>query len=147
MGQLAKNNRQLIYIFSEKSRLGKQILAYVKTINRPVRIINLDNESIADTIWIEIASMLNTSLGDLFSKKKTIKESANLSASDWLKIINHSPSVLQRPIAINGTMAKQIKEKHQIFSFFNPTGGDLVKHTQAIQYANNRDTTHYKNTL
>jgi len=144
MGVLATDNRQLIYIYSEDSKLGKETLSYVQGIGKALRIININKESISDTIWIEIASMLEMEIGDLFSSKKSSllpsqgKEGYNL--GDWLKMIEHNPALLQKPIAINGSRVKQIQRSLDVYAFFGATGGDFDKSTEAIKKAEHGDS-------
>ena len=145
MAVLATNYKQLIYIYSEDSSLGKRVLPYAKALVKDLRTININDEAIADTVWSEIAALLDCPLGDLFDSTQLSQSGQDAqdtySAVDWLKIINKNPSVLQQPIVINGTKAKRIYEKHQIFSFFNPTGANFDKSPEAIKSANHKDTT------
>jgi len=136
MGHLATNNRQLIYIYSEDSTLGQRILPYVKCLKKPVRIININNESIADTIWLEVAAMLDKPLSNLFSRSLKNLNSSDYDVIDWLKIINKKPWVLEKPIAINGTKAKQLKERYQIFSFFRPSRINFNDLPENSRYSN-----------
>ena len=145
MGVLAKDNRQLIFIYSEDSRLGELVLPHVKSIDKAIRLININTESISNTIWVEIAALLEVEIKDLFSKSESstteTNRMSNYSVDDWLKIINKSPSLLQNPIAINGPKVEIIEEKHDIFSFYNTTGANFDKSTAAIKSANHQDTT------
>lgn len=141
MGVLATNNRQLIYIYSEDSRLGKEVLSYVQGIDKALRIININKESISDTIWIEIADLLDMQLGDLFTSNQksshaSAKPNVEYSTADWLKRIQYNPSLLQKPIAINATKAKQIEQSLDVYSFYGATGSDFDKSTDAIKKAN-----------
>lgn len=146
MGILATHNKQLIFIYSENSSLGNRILPYVNSINKSIRLININQEPIADTIWIEIASILNFELKDLFNINSST-ELNNFHAGDWLKIINKNPELLQKPIAINGCKAKIIEKEYDIFQFYNATGANFNKAPKAIKLAEHEDTTDYNNAM
>ncbi len=137
MGILARDNKQMIYIYSEDSSLGKRILPYVECMSKRVRVINLNKESISDTIWVEISSLLNTNFEDLFNieKGKVALDTSRFCAGDWLKLINVNPSILFTPIIINGNKAKMVTKRSDIFQFYNPTGGSFDKAPSAIKYA------------
>ena len=59
MGILAKDNRQLILVYSEDSTLGKKMVPYVESMDKAVRLININKENLSDTIWIELVALLN----------------------------------------------------------------------------------------
>lgn len=149
MGILARDNKQLIFIYSEDSSLGQRILPYVKCMDKRARVINLNKESISDSIWAEIISLLNIGFEDLFNihKGKIALDTSNFCAGDWLKLINVNPSILFTPIIINGNKIKTVTKRADVFQFYSPTGGSFDKAPQAIQYANHKDSTYYKNAM
>lgn len=144
MGILATDNRQLIYIYSEASQLGKKVLAYINAIDRPKRIININEESISKTIWLEIAAMLGCDLYELFDTSNAtsvvVKDASALSIGDWLKIVDHNPELLQQPILIKGTDAKVITQVVDAYSYFEATGGDFDKSTEVIKNGNHKNS-------
>tara|TARA_R110002049_G_scaffold242357_1_gene416172 strand:- start:17308 stop:17775 length:468 start_codon:yes stop_codon:yes gene_type:complete len=144
MGILATDNKQLIFIYSESSQIGKKVLAHINTIDRPKRIININNETISKTIWLEISAMLDKDLGDLFDttsiKSKISTESDELSVGDWLKMIKHNPELLQQPIIIDGTDAKVLTQTEDIYNYFEADGSDFDKSKEAIKTAQHKDS-------
>jgi len=140
MGVLATDKRQLIYIYSEDSRLGKEVLSYIQGIDKALKVININKETISGTIWTEIASLLNLEVGELFSSDTTSSDPTRhkdeYSTEDWLKLIQHNPHFLQTPIAINGSKAKQIEQRNDLHSFYEAAGGDLDKSKEAIKKVN-----------
>ncbi|WP_299130640.1 hypothetical protein [uncultured Winogradskyella sp.] len=146
MGILAKHNRQLIYIYSEDSILGNNMLPYVKSMDKAVRLININKENLSDTIWIELAAILNIQIKQLFNKDliptKEKNKIGDYSNSDWLKIISNSPHILQKPIAINGSKAKIIEQKSDIFPFYNNQLNEAINEEhKVIDITNHRDST------
>lgn len=122
MGLLTTNNKQSIYIYSEDSKLGVSVLSHIKKLKRRIRIINLNRESLSTPIWLEIISMLDVSFSELFKREQyslfTPELQNNMTTGDWLKLIEHNPSLLIKPIAINGINAKIIEAKYDVFDFF-----------------------------
>ncbi|GFD76101.1 MULTISPECIES: arsenate reductase family protein [Tenacibaculum] len=115
MTVLAKHKRQLLFIYSCESSFSKEMLAYASAVDKKLQIINICKEKISDTIWLEIAAMLNVTLGELFSPKHSNAENVgdvtSFDETDWLKLINSKPSLLQVPIVVNADKALRIKEK------------------------------------
>ena len=144
MGILATDEKQLIFIYSEDSRLGKEVLSYVNAINKPKRIININNEAITKTIWLEITAMLNTELSDLFNfnfaSKAVIEGHEEFSSKDWLKVIEHNPSLLQHPIIIQGKDVSVLKQSLDVYEFFEATGSNFDKSKEAIKTSNHKDS-------
>lgn len=145
MSILATDKKQLIYIYSEDSPMGKRVLPYALSSKKPLRTININKEPIADTIWVEIAEMLNVKLGELFSQehlnKLNLGDATNFSSNDWLKIIKHNPSLLQYPIAINGNTAEIVNDRFDFYQFFDADGSNFDKNPTAIKNAKHEDTT------
>lgn len=145
MGVLATDNKELIYIYSDRSDLGKKMLAYAESNEKPLRAINIEKEKISDTVWLEIADILHKPLSDLFSpdlaKKIGIDNLANYNNEDLIKIIQKNPFLLQHPIAINGNKAKLIHDRFDFFRFYKKDGGNFDKSPDAIGDGEHTDTT------
>ncbi|MFS4446529.1 arsenate reductase family protein [Maribacter sp. 2307UL18-2] len=111
--------------------MGKQVLGYVQGTKRKVQVIDIANETIGDTIWVELADNLNLSVGDLFSEehpnKTNIGNTKDFSTDDWLKLINKNPELLQNPIAVNGERAMLITRRSEILEFFGVDSAGLEK--------------------
>ncbi|MBR9845489.1 MAG: hypothetical protein GYB35_04920 [Algicola sp.] len=144
MGILANDNKQLIYIYSQDSPLSLKVLSHLRDIDTPVRIINLNRESLSGIIWLEITAMLGVGFSELFRRDYSSlfgrELEMNLTASDWLKLIEHNPSLLYRPIAINGTKAKVIEAKYDIFDFYKSNDSETPAiSTMKFANVNNSD--------
>lgn len=146
MGILATSDKELIYIYSDQSSLGKKILAYVQSSDKALRIINIEKEKISDTVWLEIAETMNRSLAALFSPE-LISDAENkdtfdkYSTDDLLKLVQKNPSLLQKPIVINGQKAVSINDKFDFFEFYKKDGSNFNKSAEAIKNAEHKDTT------
>ena len=145
MSILATNDKELIYIYSDKSDLGKKVLAYTQSIDKSLRIINIEKETISDTIWLEIADMVNEPLEKLFSfellSTPELSKQTDYDITDLLKIINKNPFLLKNPIAINGEKAKSINNRFDFFEFYDKDGSNFDKSPEAIKDAKHEDTT------
>lgn len=148
MGILATHDRELIYIYSDQSNLGKELLAYAHSSNKALRTINIEKEKISDTIWLEIADLVDKPLSELFSpelaEKHGIKHISDYGTNDLLKIVNKNPSLLQHPIAINGKKAISIKGRNDFFEFYKKDGSNFDRSPEAIKNGEHVDTTRNK---
>ena len=144
MGVLATDKRELIYIYSDQSDLGKELLAYAHSTDKALRAINIEKEKISDTVWLEIADMVGKPLFELFSPEHAEREGidtiSGYDTNDMLKIINKNPSLLQHPIAINGTKAVSIKERNDFFKFYTKDGSNFDTSPEAIKNGEHVDT-------
>lgn len=125
---LSRDKKQLTYIYSASSHLGKQVLGYIQGIDKKIEVIDVDTTKLSDTIWVELSENLNTPLPNLFAiDNSDVKNNKDLKTNDWLKMINNNPELLQRPIAINGEKAMQITNRSEILKFFGVDSAGLEK--------------------
>ena len=131
MSILARDKKQLIYIFSSLSHLGKQVLGYVEGIDKKIEVIDITKQNLGDTIWIEIAENLGVDLSKIFTTESdyvsNIGDTNDFNTDDWLKIINKNPEILQKPIAIKGEEAMLISHRSDILKFFGVDSAGLKK--------------------
>lgn len=107
MGNITTHNRQNTLFFHSESSLGKQSLAYLKSSDFDIRIIDISETKVTGTQWAEIAEKLNMNLSDLVAKdhpdfKSNYDTSTKLSSDDWIKVLQKHPKVLCCPVLING---------------------------------------------
>lgn len=145
MGVLAISNKELLYIYSDQSDLGKKILAYAQSSDKKLRVINMEKEKISDTSWLEIADLVDKPLNELFSpelaERHGIDNISDYETNDLLKIVNKNPSLLQHPIAIDGKKAVSIKDRFDFFEFYKKDGSNFDKSPEAIRNGEHQDTT------
>ncbi|TPV34898.1 hypothetical protein FJ651_05030 [Paucihalobacter ruber] len=128
MSILARNKRQLTYIYSSLSHLGKQVLGYVQGTKKKIEVIDIAKEKISDTIWVELAEELNLPFKKIFETQQIHnKNEDSFSADDWLKMIEKNPALLQKPIAINGDKIILISNRSEILKFFGVDSAGLEK--------------------
>jgi len=128
MSILAHDKRQLTYIYSSSSHLGKQVLGYVQGINKKIEVIDITKEKISDSIWVELAENLNLPFEKIFKTEQISNENKNnFSTDDWLKMIKKNPALLQKPIVINGDEIMLISHRSEILKFFDVDSAGLEK--------------------
>ncbi|SFZ92355.1 arsenate reductase [Flaviramulus basaltis] len=128
---LARDKKQLTYIYSSFSHLGKQVLGYVEGIDKKVEVIDIAKQNLGDTIWVEIAENLGLPISNLITTENdyvsSIGNTNDFNTDDWLKIINKNPKLLQKPIAIKGEEAMLITHRSDILKFFGVDSAGLEK--------------------
>ncbi|KAB1067759.1 hypothetical protein F6U93_09135 [Tamlana haliotis] len=128
MSILARDKKQLTYIYSSKSHLGKQVLGYIQGIDKKVEVIDISNEKLGDTIWVELTDALKKPINKLFTiGDQDLGNTEDFNCDDWLKILNNNTELLQKPIAIVGANAKQIEGRSEILQFFGVDSAGLEK--------------------
>lgn len=114
MGVIATNKNEIRFYYSSLSSIGKQALAFILASDKKILAIDVSKTKITGTQWVEIASGLGLEVNQLidtdhpdfinqYGTKVKIDDQ-----HDWLKILEKNPSVLQRPIIVNGTTFIQI---------------------------------------
>lgn len=128
---LARNKNQITYIYNSQSRLGEQILGYLKGTKKKVETINISQENLGDTIWVELAQNLGLPFDEIFSTSHPDVPDFGISddfdTKDWLKLIDENPMLLQRPIMVHGDTAKQLTTRSEILRFFGVDSAGLEK--------------------
>ncbi len=131
MSILARDKRQLTYIYSSKSHLGKQVLSYVQAIDKKVNFVDISKDKLGDTIWVELAENLELKLGEILTiqdnQKDDFGNTEDFDTDDWLKIINKNPELLQKPIAVNMDSVMLISNRSEILKFFGVDSAGLEK--------------------
>lgn len=131
MSVLAHDKDQITYIYSSKSHLGEKILGYLKGIKKKVKIIDIAQENLADTIWVELGKKLKIPLGELFANGHQdlpdLGDTDRLNTADWLKLINENPKLLQRPIVVHGDKVALLSNRSEILQFFGVDSAGLKK--------------------
>ncbi|NNC70921.1 MAG: hypothetical protein HKN90_08885 [Flavobacteriaceae bacterium] len=144
MGVFAIDKDQLTYIYTEESVLGNKLLSYAQSANKAIRSINISKEKLAATVWAELLELLDSDFKSILTldhpDATKIQDTSEFTTDDWIKIINNNPSLLQHPIAINGTKAVVINERFDFYQFYEADGGNFDKSAEAIKTGNHNDT-------
>jgi arsenate reductase len=105
MGEIATPKRQITLFYSSKSRRAKQTLAYAQTKGLPIQEIDILKTPLTGTQIMELAKRLHLEVKDLVNQEHPSYSSAmehhNFSDEDWIKTIQHNPSILKQPIAMH----------------------------------------------
>lgn len=137
MGILANDKNQLNFIYSSGSKNGKQILAYVESMEKSVRSIDIANQNIGHALWVDIADKVGFKLGELFSMDHpdapNVGNPEDFDTDDWLKLVDNNPDLLQNPIGIQGDRSKIFTSRASVMEFYGVDSAGLEKtfHTEA----------------
>ncbi|MEW4924660.1 hypothetical protein [Algibacter sp. 2305UL17-15] len=131
MSILARDKRQLTYIYSSASQLGKQVLGYIHAIDKKVDVIDISKDKLGDTIWVELSENLGIPLDEIITipdnQKDDFGTTDDFDTEDWIKIINNNPELLQKPIAVNKERVMLISHRSEILKFFGVDSAGLKK--------------------
>ncbi|GAA4280448.1 arsenate reductase family protein [Gaetbulibacter aestuarii] len=128
MSVLARNKRQLTYIYSSDSFLGKKVLGYVQAVKKPVEIIDISKTKLSDTAWVEIAEELNMSFEDIFNTEMVTDDNKqDFDNKDWIKMVQKNPALLHHPIAINAKDIMLVSNRAEILKLFEVDSAGLEK--------------------
>lgn len=128
MSVLARNKRQLTYIYSSDSFLGKKVLGYVQAVKKHVEIIDISKTKLSDTAWVEIAEELKMSFEDIFNTELVTDEvKQDFDNEDWIKMVQKNPALLHHPIAINADNIMVVSNRAEILKLFEVDSAGLEK--------------------
>ena len=130
MGILARDDRQLILIYNGNSQIGKEALGFATSAEDAVQTIDVCETNLGDSVWVEIADGLGSTLGNILSPEHPDApevDHANFDTDDWLKVLNKSPEVFQKPILIKGERFKQINTPSEVMKFIEVDSAGLEK--------------------
>jgi len=134
MGVLAKDKRQLRYIYSSESDLGKKILAYVQSLDLNIFATDVVHDDLGDTVWVEISDSLNMGFDEILATDHPdapeIAKDGDFDTTGWLKILDKNPNLFQKPIAINGNKAKLISSRADILNFYDVDSAGIEQNPQ-----------------
>jgi len=129
MGVFARDERQLSYIYSSESDLGRKVLGYVEGIDKEIRTVDISRDKLGDTVWTEISDLLGMNFGQFLATEHPEApenvQNADFDTNGWLKILDKNPMLLQNPIAINGIRAKVVRSRADILSFYGVDSAGL----------------------
>ncbi|MFD1062174.1 arsenate reductase family protein [Winogradskyella litorisediminis] len=127
----------MIYIFSDDSRLGRKGLEIVEALDLPIRVVNINKDSLSNIIWLEIVAMLNCELKTIFNIDSELKieglDADNFVKADYLNLVKENPSILKNPIAIKGSEVLRIFDKKEIFQFYSEIKSEETFYNVSLQ--------------
>jgi arsenate reductase-like glutaredoxin family protein len=125
MGVIATNKNEIRFYYSSLSSIGKQAMAFILASDKKVLAIDVSKTKVTGTQWVELANglgmevyqLIDTDHPDFINRYGT--ELRIDDQHDWLKILEKNPSVLQRPIIVNGTTFVQIVKPPDVKVFLD----------------------------
>ena len=145
MSILAEDSRQLTFIYNSETSLGKKALATLKGAEQEIKSIDISKQNIGDTIWVEIADKLNLSVGELCiqidnNRKLSDENAESFSTDDWLKKLNNTPGLLQKPILLSKHKSMIVSNENDVLELFNVDSAGLGKTLHYNEQVKSRTT-------
>lgn len=136
MSIIAKDKNTITLIYNPNTSLGKQTLPYVKSMEKPTRIIDVSKDNLTGTQWTEVAQMLEIEVKDLVDvnhsdfKSQFEGDDPTLETHDWIKILDKNPQLLRCPILIKGEKFFLIETPSEVARLIDPDSPGIdIPHT------------------
>ena len=104
---------ELYLYYDPKTGIGKQTLAYAKSITRHVQDVDWNHTKLSNTVWKEILGFLKMQPKDVMDKASDYYQEHiqghEIAMTGLLEILCHTPELLRGPIAIKGKKAIVVK--------------------------------------
>ncbi|GAA0871697.1 hypothetical protein GCM10009117_08430 [Gangjinia marincola] len=132
MGIIAKDDNQITLIYNPETSLGKQVRAYAASSKAVLQVVDLSNQTLADSEWAEISSLLGKPLRDIISQDHPIfreaygnKEIQLTDDHDAIKLLNKHPEIVVYPILIRGDQTIQAKTYADVLKLIESDSADI----------------------
>src|SRR5690606_21035910 len=131
MGVIAKNKNEIRFYYSSESSVGKQVLGFIHSSDKKVLDIDISKTKVTGTQWAEIARGLDKEIRELIDTSHPDfihhygRDVQMDDGHDWLKILENTPSVLQRPIIVNGDRYIQIFAPPDVKKFLDEESAQI----------------------
>lgn len=127
---MAKNKNQINLYYHPDYSLSKQCLAVAEANKAQILPIDISKTKVSQTLWSEMANMLNLKIEDLMDKTHDVitdnfGKEPNLDDFDALKIIDKNPEVINKPIAIRGDKIIQASHAYDLAKLQNLDTGKI----------------------
>jgi len=118
----ANTDKEITLIYYSEEHIGRQILAYAKTENIPLRDIDLRHVKLSPTHWAELASRMKINVRDLVNTEdpdflQKFGHVDHLSENDWLKLLVNNPDVLRAPVVMKGEKIVMMQNPQEMLYF------------------------------
>ncbi|HET8859747.1 arsenate reductase family protein [Marivirga sp.] len=114
MGTKKKSDMEFKFIYNSTQIKEREAYGYAKSLDQHyINPIDLDNETITERQWAEIATKLNVSVQDLLDENndyyKDKIEGKDFDDNDLLQLLKEHPQLIKTPIIVSDKTAKFIK--------------------------------------
>ena len=127
---IAKDSKQINLYYYPEYELSKKCLAIAHANKASIFPIDLSKTKISQTDWSEMARMLDMSVVDLIDLKhdaivSKFGKTPNIDEFDALKIIEHHPEVIVKPIAIRGDKIVRASHANDLLKLQSTDTGEI----------------------
>ncbi|QJP35262.1 hypothetical protein F0365_13100 [Nonlabens sp. Ci31] len=124
MISLATNHRQIILIYNSNQKSHREIYAYAKAAGKELLAIDVSKDTIAGTVWTEIADVLQVNISDLLHTDHSSYENKYgkghlIDDTGAIKTLQKDPEMLQYPLAIEGNKGIEVKLYNEMLKLFD----------------------------
>jgi arsenate reductase-like glutaredoxin family protein len=124
MISLAINHRQIVLIYNSNQKSHREIFAYAKAAGKHLLAVDVSKDTVAATVWTEIADVLEVNVSDLLHTDHSFYENKygkghKLDDTGALKTLQKDPEMLLYPIAINGEKGIEVKLYNEMLKLFD----------------------------
>ncbi len=104
---------ELFLYYDPKSNVGKQTLAYAKSMTSHILDVDWNQQALSNTLWKEILGYLNLKPKEVMDRSSKYYEEHikghDIAMTGLLEILIHSPQIIKGPIAVMGRKAILVK--------------------------------------
>ena len=131
MGVIAKSDREITLYYNSESQIGKQGYAYSQSSDKKILGVDISKTKVTGTHWVELADNLGLQVHELIDVdhpdfiKQYGKDYLNMEEHDWLKILQHSPKLVNYPILIMGNTYHQLKSGADLKKYLEPNSAGI----------------------
>lgn len=127
---MAKNKNQINLYYHPDYSLSKKCLAVAEANKAQILPIDISKTKVSQTIWSEMASMLDLKVADLIDKTHDViidnfGKEPDIDDFDALKIIEKNPEVINKPIAIRGDKIIRASHAYDLAKLHSSDTGEI----------------------
>lgn len=121
----ANSDNEITIVYNSNSQLAKEVLAYAKSENLPIREIDTAHTHVSGTQWAELADRLDIKLKDLVNPEhpdySQYFEEYDFEDANWLKFLEKNPQAVKGPIAFRGDHIRIMTNPQDMVHFNDKT--------------------------
>ncbi len=106
-------DNELFLYYDPKSNIGKQTLAYGKSLTSHILDVDWNRQALSNTQWKEILNLMKRTPKDIMDRSSQYYEQHirghEIAMTGMLEILCHTPQILQGPVAVMGKKAVLVR--------------------------------------
>lgn len=135
MTALETKKNQINCYYCSGRYFSQQLEAFLESTEKDILLIDIAKTMPSDTLWHDMASQLDKSLGGFIDVNQldNFDKNGNYSEESWVKILAKNPKSLIGAILIEGDRIAHVENYMEALTFFDVDSAGLEKtmHTKA----------------